>query len=183
MAEIKSAIELAMERTKNLVMDEKEKKESQRRDAENKLKAILRRYLEGMIETDGVLEETGEIKADTALKDKVLMSLLLDELDITKENSRLLDLLKLLSRNLPGSILADLGAIMSAFAEEMKKKEMIVQGKVGERLRGIGVTGDGIEPNVEAWDEWTEAVEETGQTYKQQVEEWKGRLLEAMDKT
>ena len=59
MAKIKSAIELAMERTKNLVMDEKEKEEFARRGLEDKLRAVMRRFLEGMTGRESFSADSG----------------------------------------------------------------------------------------------------------------------------
>ena len=50
MAEIKSAIELAMEKTKNLVIDSKEREEMAVKEIEDKVKAVIRRFMEEMID-------------------------------------------------------------------------------------------------------------------------------------
>ena len=63
MAKIKSAIELAMEKTKNLVMDQKEKEEFERRGLEDKLRAVMRRFLEGMTDREEFMAELGGLKA------------------------------------------------------------------------------------------------------------------------
>ena len=182
MAEIKSAIELAMERTKNLVMDDREKEESQKKETENKVKAILRRYLEGIIGAESAMREIDEVKADPGLKRRLLMSLVLDEFDITAVNPRLIDVLKYAGRGLPGSFMAELDGILGAFDREMEAKEGVVREKVSERLKGMGIYGDGLEPNVEAWEEWADTREATGRIFKEQIGEWKERLVTALEK-
>lgn len=181
MAEIKSAIELAMERTANLVMDEGEKEESRKKELENKLKAVLRRYLEGIVELDRALDEIDGVKADAGLKRGLLMDLLLEEIDITKENARILALFKRMG-NLPGSLMAEFDALQKEFARELTKKESAVRDKVTARLEAMGVTGDGLEPNVEAWEEWAEARDRTGRIFREQTEKWKERLAKELHK-
>lgn len=182
MAEIKSAIELAMERTKNLVMDEEEKKESHRKEIEGRLKAILRRYLEGMVGLDGAIGEIDGIKADAAFKKDLLLDLVLEEIDVTKENTRLLAFFRRMGEGIKSSFIAELDEIGKDFARELKKKEGVVRERVRKRLDEMGIRGDGVEPNIEAWEEWAEAREQTGRTFREQTEKWKERLAKELHK-
>jgi len=182
MAEIKSAIELAMERTKNLVMDDEEKRESQKKEVENRVRAILRRYLEGMTEADRALAELDEIKADYGLKKKLLINLLLEDFDITRENSRMLGLFHQVGGGTAGPFVAELDEIRKEFSFETAKQEGVVRRKIENRLEEMGITGDGLDPNVEAWEEWRDALAETGAVFGKRIDEWKERLVKAMDK-
>jgi len=182
MAEIKSAIELAMERTKNLVMDDEEKRESQKREVENRVRAILRRYLEGMTEADRALAELDEIKADYGLKKKLLIGLLFEDFDITKENSRMLDLFHQVGGGAAGPFVAELDEIRNEFSFETAKREGVVRRRIESRLEEMGITGDGLDPNVEAWEEWRDALAETGANFGKRIGEWKERLVKALDK-
>jgi hypothetical protein len=182
MAEIKSAIELAMEKTRNLVMDDEEKRESQKKEVENRVRAILRRYLEGITETERAMAEMEEIKADPGLKKKLLMTLLIEDFDITSENSRMLDLFHHVGSGLFGLFVAELDEIRKEFSLEMKKRESVVRSKVESRLEDMGITGDGLDLNVEAWEEWSDARAETGQIFGKRIDEWKERLVKALDK-
>ena len=182
MAEIKSAIELAMERTRNLVMDDEEKRESQKKDLENRIRVVLRRYLEGITETDRALAEIEEIKTDSGTKKKLLVNLLIEDFDITRENSRMLDLFHEVGGGTAGPFVAELDEIRKEFSLEMKKRESVVRSKVESRLEDMGITGDGLDLNVEAWEEWSDARAETGRIFGKRIDEWKERLVKAMDK-
>jgi hypothetical protein len=180
MAEIKSAIELAMERTRDLVMDEAEKRESREKEAQSRLKAILRRYLEGMTEEDGAMSEVEAIKSDEPFKKRLFMNLLLDELDITRENHRLVSLMGRVEGNLPGDMMEELESMAKEFAGDMEKREDRVREKVTLRLEEMGIRGDGVEPNVKAWKEWDHAREEEGRAFEGRLKDWKARLSRAM---
>ena len=183
MAEIKSAIELAMERTRNLVMDDAEKLESQRKEVENRVRAILRRYLEGMTETDRALAELEDIKADSGLKKKLLMNLLVEDFDITSENSRMLDLFHQVGGGAAGPFVAELDDIRKDFSLELEKRESAVRDRIENRLTEMGITGDGMDLNVEAWEEWNDATTETAGAFGKRIDEWKERLVQALDKS
>ena len=68
MSEIKSAIELAMERTRNLVMDDEEKRQASVRDREQKMTALLRRFMENMIDERRFLNEYELIAGDPGVR-------------------------------------------------------------------------------------------------------------------
>ncbi|MDR2018714.1 MAG: hypothetical protein LBQ00_07585 [Syntrophobacterales bacterium] len=182
MAEIKSAIELAMERTRNLIMDDHEKREFQKKDLENRVRALLRRYLEGITEMDRAMTEMDEIEAEPRFKQKFLVNLLIEDLDITKENGRALDLLHLVGNGLSGRIVARLDEIRDEFVLEMEKKKSVVRSKIESRLEGMGIAGNGLDINVEAWEEWDDARAKTGLIFRKQVDEWKERLVKTLDK-
>jgi len=179
-AEIKSSIELAMEKTKNLVMDEEERKLSALRDTENKIRATLRRYLEGMIERDDVEKEMEEIKGDEGLKRSLLIDLLIEEFDIGSDNTRLLELFYIVNGGLQESLKKELATLKNKFKEEMEKRGMIIRERIAGRLREMGITGDGVEPNIEEWDEWKEGLEESGAVFKKRIAEWKNKLTKTL---
>ena len=105
-AEIKSAIELAMERTKNLIMDEEEKKQLLRKDLEDKLKAVMRRFLEGMTDRERFYADYRGIEGDRLLKRSLLTDLAIHGFEESIDNARLFELLEVLGED-AGSLLGD----------------------------------------------------------------------------
>ncbi|MCX5807382.1 MAG: hypothetical protein NT010_15175 [Proteobacteria bacterium] len=182
MSAIKSAIELAMERTKGLVMDDEERKSLALKETENKVKAVVKRYLEGIIERNGVDKEIARIKADEGLKKSILIDRLIDEFDINSNNDRLLKIFNAICEGLKEPFKYDMEIMQNKFLEETLKSKTVIREKVLNRLGEIGITGSGVEPNVQAWDEWNENVEETGRAFKDRIIEWKNRLNAAGSK-
>jgi hypothetical protein len=179
MAVIKSAIELAMERTKGLVMDEEEKKSLALKETEKKVKAVLRRYREGIIESDGVNREIEKIEGDEKWKKSILIDRLIDGLDIKSRNERLFELLNIIGTGLREPFNHEIEVMQKRFLEEMEKRETKVREKITDHMKEIGITGNGVKPNIWEWDEWNDSVEEAGKAFKQHVAEWKDRLKTA----
>ncbi len=179
MANIKSAIELAMERTKDLVMDEAERKALAAKELKSKIKAVARRYVEGIIESDGVVKEVNKISGDKGLKRSMLMDILIDEFDVKEKNERLFELVRVIGCGLQEPFKHELEEMQKAFAEEMARSELKVREKITDRLREMGITGSGVEPNIEEWDEWRESAETAGNLFKGHFVEWKDRLRAA----
>jgi hypothetical protein len=176
MSEIKSAIELAMERTKNLVMDEQEKREFAQKDLEDKLRAVMRRFLEGMIEGDEFLNEYGSMKAEKTLKRGLLVDLLVQEFDTSTGNERLFTLLELVGGDAGGEFREEAFVLRGRFQEELRSREAGIRGNIIDHLREMGISGSAIEPNVVEWEEWREATREIGGRFKTRLQEWKERI-------
>jgi len=179
MSGIKSAIELAMERTKGLVMDDEERKSLALKEMENKVKAVLRRYHAGIIESDGVDREMARIEGDGEKKKLILIDRLIDELDFKSKNERLINLLNVIVEDLKEFFKDEMKLMQINYFEEVERKEAKAREKITDHLREMGITGSGVEPNFQEWDEWNECVEETGRAFKGNVIEWKNRLKTA----
>jgi len=180
MAEIKSAIELAMEKTKDLGMDKEERKLFARKDIENKVRVILKRYQEDMIDDHGVKKEMNNIDGDENLKSRVLGDALIEGFDVTGDNKKIFALFHLTGCGLDEHLGVELEALQKSFTREMEKRRMIITARIGDKLKAMGITGSGIEPNIEEWDEWKEALNEVAHAFSERVDEWKKRLTEAV---
>jgi hypothetical protein len=178
-AKIKSAIELAMERTKNLVMDEKEKEEFARRGLEDKLRAIMRRFLEGMIGREELLAELGGMKTVTRERRLLLTDLILEEFDLAGDKERLFDLLELVGEESGVGLAADARRLKDRFHEELRANATAVREEILKRLGRMGISGTSLEPNTEEWEEWKDAAQKTGNDFKKWLHEWKDKAENA----
>ncbi len=175
MAEIKSAIELAMERTKGLVMDEKEKERALVHDAENRLKVLVRRFLDGMIDVKDCRSQYERLELVKTAKRNLLLDLVVAEFDVG-ETAKLFDLLHVVEGGLDSSVTKELDDLHKQFSRDVEKRCEDVRKRVLERLKKMGVTGSALEPNLAEWDEWREAVLETKHTFKDRLQLWKEKV-------
>jgi len=106
----------------------------------------------------------------------VLVETLVEEFDVKKSPERLLALFGLTGIDLEGSLRNEFATLQGQFQEEMARKEKTIRGKISDSLAFLGITGTGIEPNLAAWDEWTEGAEEAGSIFKQRIQEWKEKV-------
>ncbi len=168
-----------MERTKDLVMDEKEKEEFARRGLEDKLRAIVRRFLEGMIGRDELpveLEGTKAGKRETRL---ILTELILEEFDLPGDKERFFDLLELVGEEAGGGLAGDARRLKERFREEMRANASGVRAGIMKRLERMGISGGSLEPNSEEWEEWKDAAQKTGILFKGWLHEWKNKAHSA----
>jgi hypothetical protein len=173
MAEIKSAIELAMERTKNLIMDEKEKEQLARKDLEDKLRAIMRRFLEGIVDPAGFMGEYRDIDASRSEKRLLVIDLIIDEFDTSPENERLFDLLELVGRDAGEQPGREARSLKDRFDKELHAKAAGITDNVARRLNTMGISGTSLQPNIREWEEWREAVRDLGGQFRKRLLGWK----------
>lgn len=177
MAEIKSAIELAMERTRNLVMDEEEKKQLARKDLEDKLRAIARRFLEGMIDRERFLRDYDDIRGDKREKRALLSDLVIQGFETSFDNVLLFDLLELLGEDAGQGLGNEAKALKAGFRKELETREADIREDIMKRLRKMDISGSAVEPNVAEWKEWKDASLHTAALLKHRLDEWKAKIL------
>ncbi len=176
MAEIKSAIELAMERTKNLVMDEKEKEAFARRETEERAKATVRRYCEGIIDRDKFVIEYNDMQGRKTEARAVFIDTVLEEFEVTDEKERLFEILEIVGEGAGPSFVEEVKKLKRDFGREAEKRASGVKTKIKERLEKMGIRGSSLEPNVAEWEEWKDAVRETAGLFRRRLNDWKNRI-------
>ncbi len=175
MAEIKSAIELAMERTKGLVMDEKEKEKSLIQDAENRLRVMVRRFLDGGIDIDDFQGQYDKVELTEVARRSLLVDMVVSGFDVG-EDKKLFDLLHVVDRKLDKRLSVELDTLQRQFSEALEKKNGEVRKRILGRLSKMGISGSSLEPNLPAWDEWREAVTETKLAFGSRLQRWKDEV-------
>jgi hypothetical protein len=176
MAEIKSAIELAMEKTRDLVVGSKEREAMAMKELEDKVKAVLRRYIEEMIGPDDASKELNRINVDEALKKSITIDTLVEEFGLHKNNERLLALFHVAEIEIPQSLIKELEKLHNAFTEEVSAREIATREMIRKNLATMGITGNAFEPNLIAWNEWHEEREKAGNVFKENMEALKEKI-------
>jgi|WetSurMetagenome_2_1015567.scaffolds.fasta_scaffold71083_3 hypothetical protein len=177
MAEIKSAIELAMERTKNLVMGDDEKKEFVRKDREDRLRAVMRRFLEGIIDGEECLREYKHIDGEKAQKSALFLDLIIEEFRISTENEMLFALLEIIGEDAGGGLAREAQTLKSWFQKELAAREEGIRKGIVSRLKDLGISGTAVVPNIPEWEESQSAAKEIGSLIRSSLSGWRDKLL------
>ncbi len=164
-----------MERTKNLVMDEKEKEESLVREAENRLKALVRRFLDGAVDIDDFRAQYDKVELKEGAKRSLLIDIVAEGFD-AGEDAKLFALLHVADRKMDDRLKKELEKFQVRFSEAMEDRSEEVRKRILSRLKKMGITGSAIEPNLPVWDEWKEAAAETKEAFRGQLQQWKDKV-------
>jgi hypothetical protein len=93
MAEIKSTMDIIMERTKNLTMTNEEKAAFRRQEAEGKVKGWIQKYQDGVIEIDTLRSDFENEQKEFPEVRQILKSQLMDCLRLNEDNGKILEIL------------------------------------------------------------------------------------------
>jgi hypothetical protein len=154
MAEIKSSIEIAMEKTKHLVLDEEGRRSLREKELRDRVSATIRRFMAELVDTEGFLKEFGDIGAERERKESIFLDIVLEEYDLSSKNERLLSLFTLLKSERLERFKERLEIFQKRCDEEMEKRKMIARARIEDRLKQEGIWGDSVEPNLQAFEEW-----------------------------
>ena len=177
MAEIKSTLELALERTKKMVISEKEKEEIRQKKLLEKAKTLFHRYREGHAPLGELRKEIERMdeKTSAAVKD-LLLSKWIDALSLKDEDERLISGIEWLKNGCLEETLQQFRQLCSQYRGEMEKIRQETRTQLVEALKREGIVGSAIELNVEGNPLWKEAVKKLDHLYGEKLEEIRKRL-------
>ena len=152
MGEIKSTLDLVMEKTKHLTLSDEEKDEQKRLEASKKVYGLLQKYRDNR-STKEHLEKEIDILRKTCDLDlnKVLAQIILDGLKLGEKNESLLELL----REICGIDISNLEQLFHDFlnrvgdAAEEKKKAIKTS-----LAKKHSISGPAVVPNLDADNDW-----------------------------
>ncbi len=149
MAEIKSTIDLIMERTRHLTMSEQDRREQALSEFRVSLGRIVQKYLEREIDLDRFQEEYGRIEDSSSPSRKATAAMEIGKrIDPSQNNDVLLELLRIgLGINISGlkTILEKTRRIIVSTREEARTNAAVT-------LSRVGISGNAVVPDFETPD-------------------------------
>ena len=156
MGEIKSTIDLVMEKTKHLTLSQEERKEQQYVENKKVLKGLLQKFLDHGIKIEHLKKELDNLKKNYGLNEKnLLLDEILEELQFDRDNRLLLILLdELFSFNT-----LKIESLLEKYRDTLRSMGQKRQGRVKENLaKEHFISGSAVAPNLETDEVWkTEA--------------------------
>jgi hypothetical protein len=177
MAEIKSTLEIALERTKKITISEKEKEEIRQKKLLEKAKGLFHRYREGHAPLSELQKEIERMDENTSAAVKeFLLSQWIDALSLKDDDERLIKGIEWLKNGPMEEVRERFRHLFSQHREEMEKARQEVRIRLQEALKREGIAGSAVEPNVEGSLLWKEAVENLDHLDGEKLEEIRKRL-------
>lgn len=167
MAEIKSTLDLVMERTRGLSLSDRERDEMRSRELQAKVKSALERFIS---EYQGIKRMRSELDGlglgtspETA---KAVKSEIVARISLTAENGRLIDILeKVLGVDTKPykKIVAEFRKIYSSERQKSSKRVL-------EQLASLNISGTAVKPNLMSDQGWKEKSESIFSEFRQRAE-------------
>jgi hypothetical protein len=168
MAEIKSTLDLIMEKTKNLTLTPEEKENLRREEWLKKVRGWITKYLDGQVEMDWLKKEWNDTgkpeRIETGLKEE-----LIGILDPDSDNKKLFALLEELLGLSRRPFEDALQSYQREVASEKEQRSRLLK----EELARQGLSGAAVLPNLNADPDWRAWREESRRKLK---EKWQATL-------
>ncbi len=143
MAEIKSTLDIIMERTKNLTMTDEEKAAFRRKEMAGKVRGWIQRYRDGLIDLDHLKSEFAkELSANPDLT-SILRSQVLDSTKLNEDNSRFLIIL----RDILAIDTKDIESEIESAKHELESLRVKRTAAIAEDLKKKKIYGSAVVPN------------------------------------
>ena len=152
MGEIKSTLDLVMEKTRHLTLSQEEKKVQKRIEVSKRLQGLLQKYQENFLKKENLRKEIDNLKIAYDLNvDEMLADLLLNSLKLERDNRLFLELLN----ESFGLNLSGLETIFQNFKAAVKSatKERVDQIKTDLSKKRF-ISGSAVVPNLESDRKW-----------------------------
>jgi len=172
-AEIKSTLELVMERTRNLTLSAEEKKAQKQIAVGNRIKGLVQKHQDESLTKNQLKIEYESLKKDSDLSDdSLLVKEILTRLDPDQDSQNLVEALEECCRLDTATIRAIINDYHVAYNRAAQKRSA----QLKEDLAQIhSITGTAVIPNLDADEQW----QQEAQNMRRQFEDG---LSKAMDK-
>jgi hypothetical protein len=152
MGEIKSTLDLVMEKTRHLTLSQEEKEAQNRIEVNKRLQGLLQKYQDNLLRKENLNKELDNLKIAYNLNvDEMLADLLLNSLKIGRDNTVFLELLN----EIFGLNLSGIETIFQNFKATVKSatKKRVDQIKTDLSVKRF-ISGSAVVPNFESDSEW-----------------------------
>jgi hypothetical protein len=177
MGEIKSALELAMERSKKYAISDEERGKFKEKEILQQAMSLFHRHQESHLPLHEIVRELDRMDEKTRKKVKeILHSLWLDVLSLDRDSDRSFSALESIQGQDFHEERQTFQNLLAAYHEEMEKARQGVYLQLAEALKREGIEGDAVEPNLEGNREWKSILDSIHRSYQGRLEEVKQSL-------
>ncbi len=175
MGEIKSTLDLVLEKTKNLTLSAKEKESQKQKEIENRIKGMVQKYQDGILSINQLKTEYELLKKDyTIAQNNSLIVEITQRIKPDQDNQSLLELLQ-------ECCAIDTTAIESMIENYQKQYVTASQSRIEQLKEDLAqrhkISGSAVLPNLVVDDLWRQKISELSAGYEAQLNRVKSNLI------
>jgi hypothetical protein len=166
MGEIRSTLDIIMEKARDVEVTEEDKAVFMQREVEGKVRGLLQKYLDNFLDLQRLQEEVDALGPDgheaavAALRRECL-----ERLTLEGDNQGLLDILSRVAR----MEMAPVETLLLGYREDLETKRAAREAALREVLRDQGISGPSVVPNLKADPTWIRDLDETRDRFHREV--------------
>lgn len=151
MAEIKSTLDIIMEKAKKFSVTEEEKQGFKRQELEGKIKGLVQKTIDGILDSERFQVELTALQAkDKDLVYPILKEELMARMEVETNSEALLKMLKSTAR--PAWVAVE--KVLADFDKKAEKQKESRRKILVDNFKKRGVSGSAVVPNLDADPEW-----------------------------
>ncbi|MGD9055079.1 MAG: hypothetical protein PVJ41_13705 [Desulfobacterales bacterium] len=178
MAEIKSTLDLVMEKTKNLNLSNAEKQDQKNKEMESRLRGLVQKYQDEIISLEKFRAGYQALHKEfnlTETQNDQLIRVLCGRIELGKDNEELLGLLSQFADSDIEGITSVLQEFDTAIQTAAAAQAQIAKDKLASEHF---ISGSAVLPNLESDPAWRQMAEEIQVQYSRLLEEEKAKISE-----
>ena len=166
MAEIKSTLDIIMEKTKGLTMTDEEKRELKRKEMAGKVKGLVQKFSDGFMDLDGLKRESEALgKGHENMLREIIMGEIAERIQPEGDNDPLLELLE----KTTGMDTGPIREFITDFELKLEREKGVHEKRLLETLKKKGVSGSAVIPNLDANSQWRGYVSKLNEEFRKEV--------------
>lgn len=167
MAEIKSTLDLVMERTKNLTLSSEEKQAQKDKKITNRIKGLVLKLQDGLLAASQFNELYGKLKKDSELPDdSLLVRDVLTRLDPGQDNQVLLETLEECCRVDTATVRSIINDYRDAYNLAAQKRSAQLKEDLAQKH---SISGTAVIPNLDADGQWHQEAQDMRRQFEDRL--------------
>ena len=167
MGEIKSTLDLVLEKTRNLTLSDEEKRDLAQGELDKKIRGIAGKYLDNLLPLNRVKEELESTESNEPdLSYKLFTQHLLARFDLDVDTGAILSALK----EVVGFDIAPLTTLQEEYLAEKETARRSFAEDTLSALKERGVSGSAVVPNLDGIPEWVRFRKDLSERYRERIE-------------
>jgi hypothetical protein len=179
MGEVKSTIDLIMEKTRGMTLTPDEKRMARHETIKRKVRGLITPYLRGEESLDRLYRSLSEEMLVPAAET------LAESLEIEADNGRALEGLRALVSKEPEleSLVDEIQAILAEHEALLSRERSQLEIDLLQKLARWGISGSAVKPVVNADPRWHDRIKKLEETYGSRLKEAAGHLVITWERT
>ena len=179
MGEIKSTLDLVLEKTRHLSQTSEEKRAQAKKDTESRINGLLQKYMDGLFSIEQLQRDYEKFKAELKLPNhSALAGLVISRLDPAQDNRALFDVLDQCC-HLDSSGLADvINEYQASYHTAAHSRMETLKESLAQKH---AISGSAVVPNLASDEKWHQEAGAMNSNIKDRIHQEKDRLVGSND--
>jgi hypothetical protein len=166
MGEIKSTMDIIMEKTKGLSMSEEEKAEYRQQELRGKVRGLIRKFLDGILDLDELKAEV-DLLSDypRGIVEEAIIEESVPHMELGKDND---PIYRVFEETL-GMNSRPVLDIEGAYLERLEREKKVFETSLKEKIKEKGISGSAVIPNLKADPAWKQFLSDQNEAFRAQI--------------